>query len=184
MTHVCKICGLVFSRHDALSRHWKTVHHTKNAESFSDDTTEEEEEEEESDRDTEQEDDTDSSSKNTTSPGGLSKSSISLILHALHNADVGVHRLTLEDLRKLVEGVDPETDDGETSDSNDDDASESYSEADENENADEMSVDSTNDNNKLNANQLEYLLAVVKAGKRNVIQLTRERLLSAIDALV
>jgi len=172
MYSICSICHASFSRKDALSRHLKSRHADLSGKLPSDT---EPADSESSDSDSNQ-----SSSNGTTTTEKndediMSKSSISLILHALHNADSGTHRLTMNQLRQLVECSDPnESDTDESSSDEEDEDSDSYKETESSEN-DIMDDDrakeklDANEEDKLTSNQLEFLIALAKSSKRKVL---------------
>jgi len=110
--------------------------------------------------DTDQDDSEQETEGSTSESDILSADGLPLIHLALSNADVGINELKKETLLKLVESADVEEESEDTE-----------------ENMEE-------DNDKvLNSEQVEFLIAIVKAGKREVYTLRKHGLKNLIENL-
>jgi hypothetical protein len=122
----------------------------------------------------------------------ISLSSLNLIYHLLQNAENGQQKLTIGMLREFVESCDyDEEDEGEEegSENEDEDESENSESGDTNMSGDDNSSHQEDDGSDereegtLSLNELEFLLAVVKAGKREIYPITKIEFLEILDAM-
>ncbi len=179
----CKVCRRRFVRRDALKRHM--LIHARGA---TDSTDEQSESQSESQSDTGSAG-TSSTVQDEASPIRLS--SLNLIYHLLQNAENGQQKLTIGMLREFVESCDyDEEDEGEEgSENEDEDESENSESGDTNMSGDDNSSRQEDDESdereegNLSLNELEFLLAVVKAGKREIYPITKTEFLEILDAM-
>jgi TATA-binding protein-associated factor Taf7 len=99
-----------------------------------------------------------------------------LIHHYLVQAELENQSATLGVLKRLVLNSDPNiVDEDEESDEEDDGEEDEESE-------EEEEDTSEHDNTKLSPEALDFLVAVVKAGRKQIFTLTKSKLVSIIDA--
>jgi hypothetical protein len=164
----------MYSRVDSLRRHEKTVH--------GDDQTDTQNVGGINNRrkrsrsyDNEEDGDGDSIATDTASNDSededdcLSDQSLKLLQHYLQQAEIKKQSGTLGSLRKLVLEADPEDDESESEDDSD-------------EESDEMDEDNEHDDTPMSEQTLEFLLAVVKAARRNVYPISKTALVSMLDS--
>jgi hypothetical protein len=122
----------------------------------------------------------------------ISLSSLNLIYHLLQNAENGQQKLTIGMLREFVENCDyDDEDEGEEEGSENEDEvqSEKSDSADTNMSGDDNSslqedgVSDEEGEGNLSLNELEFLLAVVKAGKREIYPFTKTEFLGILEAM-
>jgi hypothetical protein len=116
-------------------------------------------------------------------------SSLNLIYHLLQNAENGQQKLSIDILREFVKNCDYDEEENlDSEESEIEDQFENYENGDTTMSGDDNSSiqedgESDEDEGSLSLNELEFLLAVVKAGKREIYPFTKAQFLEILETM-